>query len=224
MPILRQLLTSENIDDQRKQLERFRKLIGPLIMLAEPLPANAIIKLLQTSNECFHSVVKWLHSVFNMPKGEDAPIKLFHLSFRDFLTDRTSLGSGPFWIDESIAHQDIAAKCLQLLSAPGNLKRDICTCSNPGVYRKSVKKAQIDAAISVELAYACRYWVSHLGHSQRGLMDKDLVHNFLNAHFLHWLEVLSWLGSLSSAIFSMSVLRSCLNASHAMIIRSRIGV
>ncbi|KAI9709436.1 MAG: hypothetical protein M1828_002417 [Chrysothrix sp. TS-e1954] len=94
---------------------------------------------------------------------------------------------------------------------PGQLKRDICSHSDLGVQRVNVTKAQVDVAIPAEPAYACRYWVHHVEHSQRGLIDKDLVGEFLHSHFLHWLEALSWLGSLSSCIASLNFLRSCVN-------------
>ncbi|KAI9715121.1 MAG: hypothetical protein M1828_001056 [Chrysothrix sp. TS-e1954] len=189
--VLNQLLAGQNVDHQAQQLEIFRAFIGSIIMFRDSLFINAIVKLLQTSHRTLHSILKWLHSVLDIPKDRDVPIKLFHLSFRDFLIDRSILGSDRFWIDESMAHEYIAIKCLQLLCIPGQLKRNICSHSDLGVQRVNVTKAQVDVAIPAEVVYAF------------GI--------FLYSYFLHWLEALSWLGSLSSYIASLNFLRSYVN-------------
>ncbi|KAI9709019.1 MAG: hypothetical protein M1828_002553 [Chrysothrix sp. TS-e1954] len=211
IPVLDQLLAGQDTDHEAQQLEQFREFVGSIIIFGDSLSTNAILKLLQTSYTALHSILKWFHSVLDIPEDRDTPIRLFHLSFRDFLIDRKILGSSPFWIDESVAHQYIATKCLQLLCTPGQLKRDICNQSDLGVQRADVKKPRIDAAIPAEVAYACRYWVFHVEHGQRGLINKDLVCQFLHTYFLYWLEALSWLESLSSSIASLNFLRSCVN-------------
>ena len=66
--------------------------------------------------------------------------------------------------------------------------------------------------------YSCVYWVDHLcdietGHDKIGLGDNGVVHVFLKEHFLHWMEALSLLKSISNGILAISKLRSFLTVS-----------
>ena len=50
------------------------------------------------------------------------------------------------------------------------------------------------------IRYACHYWIHHF---QQGNIEQDNINQilqFLNEHFLHWLEVLSLLGEVSEGI------------------------
>ena len=60
--------------------------------------------------------------------------------------------------------------------------------------------AQIHQHLTSAIRYACRYWVHHANYSAFQLSDEDEVHNFLQKHFLHWLEALSLLDWLADAI------------------------
>jgi hypothetical protein len=45
------------------------------------------------------------HSVLNIPELPDAPVRLLHLSFRDFLVDPGKHTTNPFWVDEKGTHR-----------------------------------------------------------------------------------------------------------------------
>ncbi|KAK1780772.1 hypothetical protein QBC45DRAFT_94814 [Copromyces sp. CBS 386.78] len=62
-----------------------------------------------------------LHSVLDVP-GLDkptAPVKILHLSFKDFLTDPKNQSKNPFWVDEVNAHMVLATRCMDLLLEDG---------------------------------------------------------------------------------------------------------
>jgi hypothetical protein len=50
------------------------------------------------------------------------------------------------------------------------------------------------------LHYCCVYWMQHLQDSKTKLCDNDQVHQFLQAHLLHWLEALGWMDKTSEGI------------------------
>ncbi|KAI1376723.1 WD40-repeat-containing domain protein [Hypoxylon crocopeplum] len=64
------------------------------------------------------------------------------------------------------------------------------------------------------LQYACRYWVDHLlqiGETQRAqdaLADDGSIHNFLRKRVLNWLEALSLIREVGSAVHMVSHLES----------------
>jgi hypothetical protein len=51
-------------------------------------------------------------------------------------------------------------------------------------------------------------WIQHLQKSGAQLYDNDQVHQFLEAHLLHWLEALSWMQKISEGILAIASLES----------------
>lgn len=146
-----------------------------------------------------------LHSVLSIPADRDTPIRLRHLSFREFLTHPDRKEKHQFWIDETKAHGMIAKQCIRRL---GTLRLNLCRITRPGLKRAEISEEKVAEFIAADVAYACRYWVYHLSQSGQHIHDNDDVFEFLHSHFLHWLEALSWLGRLSGAITDIYTLQS----------------
>jgi len=66
------------------------------------------------------------------------------------------------------------------------------------------------------IRYACLYWIDHLYDPDHGLYDQvDLfdnreIHIFLKKHFLHWLEALSLMRSMSMGVVMIRKLEGLL--------------
>ena len=86
MPVFQQL-TSSSSRDERAVAQDCIEIIGPIINLANPLPAISISKLLQIKDAVIYQRLSLLQSVLNVPKDPTMPIRAFHASFRDFLVD-----------------------------------------------------------------------------------------------------------------------------------------
>ena len=65
------------------------------------------------------------------------PIRIYHLSFRDFLVNPAKRTTNEFWVDEIKYHERITKRCLELMSS-GHLTRDICNLKMPGKNRIEV--------------------------------------------------------------------------------------
>jgi hypothetical protein len=150
--------------------------------------------------------------VLSVPKSEEAPIKLFHLSFRDTLIDPQLKSDNMFWVDEPNTHGKLAERCVHLLSA-NTLKEDVCGIGALGTQRGSVKRTLIAKALPEAIAYACCYWGQHLVASGRKISDDGLIHKFLEFHFLHWIEAISWLGKIAEVIHNLEALQSIVDVS-----------
>ncbi|OBT60675.1 hypothetical protein VE03_09889, partial [Pseudogymnoascus sp. 23342-1-I1] len=200
LPVLDQLLVGVTISERRALVEEFRQVIGSIIILASPLSATSLDRLLGVPEGTVDNRTDLLHSVLSVPSRPDNPIRLLHLSFRDFLVDTEKRETNPFWVDEKDAHNKLVTRCLKLLSTSGNLKKDICNLRTPERPRADVDKQTIDAHLPSVIQYACQYWVYHLKESGNIICDNDQVHNFLKCHFLHWLESLSFIGRLRESI------------------------
>ncbi|PQE19375.1 vegetative incompatibility HET-E-1 protein [Rutstroemia sp. NJR-2017a BBW] len=200
LPVLDQLLVGVTISERRGLVEDFQQTVGSIVILASPLSATSLDRLLGVPEGTVDSRTDLLHSVLSIPSRPDHPIRLLHLSFRDFLVDTEKRETNPFWIDEKDAHKKLATLCLKLLSTGENLKKDICNLRIPERPRADIDKQTIDSHLPSEMQYACQYWVYHLKESGSSIYDGDQVHNFLTCHFLHWLESLSLIGRLRESI------------------------
>ena len=139
-----------------------------------------------------------LHSVLRVSTDPDIPVRLFHLSFRDFLVDPERKYS-QFWVDEKQTHKTLAMRCLDLLSRTTCLKQKICSIK-PGSLRTDIDDQLIKQRLPAEIQYACRFWVHHLEQGRCLITDKDKVHQFLERRFLYWLEALSIIGRATESI------------------------
>lgn len=213
LPILGKVVVSDSKRERTRKIEAFRQVIGPIILLGNPLSAVSLSKLLHIPIEKIGEVVTHLHSVLDIPSDANAPIRLFHLSFHDFLLDSETGDSNEFWIDETRVHRELAHKCLQLLNGPGMLRQDICDVEQPGTLRASLGKQQVSKWIPAEVSYACCYLVWHFANGGGKIYDDDVVHEFLKTHLLHWMEALSWLGRISDVIQFLNALRSLVQVS-----------
>lgn len=136
-----------------------------------------------------------LHSVLDIPSSEVSPVRIFHLSFHDFLVDSEYQGHR-FWIGNKEAHSQLAMHCLRIMNK--SLHMDICKVMQPGTDRTSINTQAIGINILPEVQYACFYWVYHIRNS--GFFDQEAIHKFLLDHFLHWLEVLSLIGRIAESL------------------------
>lgn len=208
LPILEQLIAGKEEALQHKTIADFRDIVGPIVLVADPLSVASLSSLLQLDREVIDDHLEHLHSVLHVPPEPHQPIRLLHLSFRDFLVDCARSDRDGFWIDEARMHSKLTSQCLQLLSRPGVLSRDLCSVIRPGTRRADIGWQLVTSCISPDVAYACRYWVWHVLESKDQLLDNGHVHIFLQEHFLPWLEALSWLGRFSGAIAYISQLQS----------------
>ena len=87
-----------------------------------------------------------------------------------------------------------------------SLKQDVCGLDAPGVFVTEVESSRVEQHLPPEVQYACLYWAEHLQKSGAELHDNDQVHQFLQDHFLHWLEALGWIGKISEGIHAITSL------------------
>lgn len=218
LPILNQVVASEGGGPQEERISEFRRVVGSIILLYNPLSTAALARLLDITAENVGRVLRPLHSVLNIPRtasektDRTLPVTLFHLSFRDFLIDPALRPENTFWIDAVKGHAALGMQCITLLDS-GNLKENICGVKTPGVKRSKVAQSVVCAALPEPVAYACRYWVQHLAQSGEHIMDNGAIHLFLKKHLLHWIEALSWLGDVSNVAQNLSALRLIVDVS-----------
>jgi hypothetical protein len=87
LPVLDQLLDAQENDQKDEWLLVFRDVIGSIVVLESPLSVISLACLLQVPQEDITCRLDSLHSVLSISHNKNAPIRLLHLSFREFLVD-----------------------------------------------------------------------------------------------------------------------------------------
>ncbi|KAK0714784.1 hypothetical protein B0H67DRAFT_536753 [Lasiosphaeris hirsuta] len=196
-PVLDRLLVGSETS-QKSLLDEFRTVVGLIVLLAEPLPICPLARLLGIPEKAVIRRLEPLHSVLSVPNSPTSPVRMFHLSFHDFLIDPNKQSTNPFWIDRCTTNEKIAIRCLELLS--DHLKKDICNLRMLGTARADIEPSVIDLHLPSDVRYACLYWVYHIQQSNTRITDGHQTYAFLKRHFLHWLEALSLLGNISESV------------------------
>ncbi|KAH0550954.1 hypothetical protein GP486_007681, partial [Trichoglossum hirsutum] len=208
LPILSQLFDDEDEADKQRRTSEFRDIVGSIVVLESPLSISSLAHFFQIPKEDVRCRLDSLHSVLSIPDSEDLPVRLLHLSFRDFLVDPQKKEKSPFWVDERETHERLASKCLELLSSLEGLQQNMCKLLNPGTLRSEIDEQTIAICLPPELQYACRYWVHHLEQSDRHIHDGDPIHLFLQKYLLYWLEAMSLIGEVYKCIYIIKRLQA----------------
>lgn len=210
LPILANLIDGLHGEDKDFTLRQFRDIVGPIVILASPLSTLALARILNVSKDSVYSQLDMLHSVLSIPVSPQSPVRLLHLSFREFLVDPEKR-ENPFWVDEKDTHKKMATNCLRVMNE--HLRTDICRLGRPGKRRSSVTTQATDSYMPPELQYSCLYWVYHIQQASELLDDNSEVYEFLLNHFLHWLEALGLMARASEGLNGLKALQSVLKVS-----------
>lgn len=213
LPVFDRLLF--DCDDRKADvlIDEFIRIVGSIIIFQEPLPVAGISRLLKVTRGTVDRRLSRLHSVLDIPTDTVQPVRLLHLSFRDFLLDPTKRKKFVFWVDEYQAHTFVARQCLQLLSRPDVLKQDICGLGSPGALRSTISNQTLEQSLPAEVQYACRYWIEHAARSKGGDLW-DSAYKFFKVSFLYWLEAMCVMGRLLDALAAVTLLQKEVTVSH----------
>ncbi|KAF3072518.1 hypothetical protein CFAM422_005408 [Trichoderma lentiforme] len=217
--ILTQIMDKIPIYARDKFTAEFQKIVGSVILLAGPLSVSALSNLIGFQKSEIYSKLNPLSSVLDV-QSADTPIKLFHLSYRDFLLEANSfigengMSCQGLRIEEAAIHAWLAERCVQLLST--DLHNNICNLEDPGVIRVEVEQDTIEQHLHQAIAYSCIYWVHHVQEGKIVLRDGGPEHRLLETKMLNWIEALTWLGRINEGIELIIALKTLADRYHCL--------
>jgi hypothetical protein len=171
------------------------KILSAIVLLQEPMPPSALAVLVDEEKRT-SAILLLLSAVLLV--DDEAPVRLFHPSFPDFITNEERCTDDRFFVSRSEGHLRLATQCLEIMN--DGLCQDICDIQDPSLSNRAVAdlEERLARAVPSELRYACQYWHIHLQHagvfSDSGLLA--VLETFCTRHLLHWVEVLSLLNKL----------------------------
>jgi hypothetical protein len=183
-----------------------RLVVGSIIVVFDPLSHVVLSAILGMKESRVRAMLSPLHSILIVPDTESHPIRICHKSLADYLQDETRCTDARFYINPSDLHLELGIRCLRLMNM--RLKKNICQLPR---YSMNAEVDDLDARrkayIGDGLEYGCRSWVKHLRLASRdGDNVRDVVGSlkeFFDLHLLEWLEVLSIVGDLRCAVYSL---------------------
>ncbi len=137
-------------------------------------------------------------------------VNLIHQSAKDYLVNNFMSKLQPAGVGQG--HADIGRRSIDAMTS--KLNRNMYNLSlvpKP----ENMRPPNPDPLVSIR--YSCVYWADHLcfqngknPEHRRELTDEGAIWSFFEKHFLHWLEAISLLGSLSEGIIAISKLHTLL--------------
>ena len=206
-------LAFQDADPGEQELySTLRNVVGAVLLAFHPLSRKTLSNLLRncgTSSD-ISVTLRFLHSLLNIPDSEEEPIRVFHKSLPDFLTDRTRCKDDRFFVDPGVHHEDILFSCLGLMKK--RLRKNICDLEDYVVLGEVEDLSdRRETCIGRSLEYACLFWARHLtgvsGSGPNAKRVQEAIEEFLGKRLLCWFEVLSIVGHLEVAVHAINYVR-----------------
>jgi hypothetical protein len=186
---------AETSGNPRTHERALKNVLSTVLLLQEPMHAPALASLAGEEKRA-STILPLLSAV--LLANDEAPVRLFHPSFPDFITDEDRCQNRQFAVVPSEGHLQLAIRCLDIMNA--SLRQDICDIKNHSLLNNEIDdlEQRLTSTVSDELRYACKYWHVHLGFvSVLSSVVTEGLEVFCTQHLLHWVELLSLMNALS---------------------------
>ena len=185
---------------------KVRSIIGVVVLAVNPLPPSAIAELVGLDPEEVTLFLTLIQSLFALDEDSNQPVKSFHKSFPDFITDPSRCTDTRFYISPRDLHLELATNCLRMMNE--GLEQNLLSLPDYALNSEVEDlQARINDRISIALQYACRSWHSHLIKVEGDVSDVvSCLRIFLEDKFLAWLEVVSAVGAVGGAAVGLEKL------------------
>ena len=182
---------------------KVRSTIGAIALLVNPLPPLAIAELICLDPEEVILFLTLVQSLLVFDEDSNQPVKPFHKSFPDFITDPSRCADTRFYISPEHLHFELVMNCLRVMN--DRLEQNLLSLPSYAL-NSEIKdlETRINDRIDVALWYACQSWYKHLLKAEGDVADiLSRLRVFLEEKYLAWLEVLSALGATRGAVAAL---------------------
>ncbi|OJJ66295.1 hypothetical protein ASPBRDRAFT_188620 [Aspergillus brasiliensis CBS 101740] len=169
--------------EEQKFLTSFCKIIGTIVCLFQPLTVRSLEQLL--GQEDVKSYVSRVSSVLSVA-GTDEPIRVFHLSFRNFFVD-ADRDDKTFWADEEEIHALLASRCAEILCT--TLDNSIFDLQKHGSTSQDISIDKLNQYLPPHAQYACLNFARHVMESKNNITSQRAL-KLMNDRLLPWANAL----------------------------------
>ncbi|KAL4724496.1 hypothetical protein ACLX1H_007937 [Fusarium chlamydosporum] len=147
-PILYSQINELTSEEREEVIRDFKLIVGSIVTLASPLSVTSLSRLINVLPDVVDERLDALHSVLSVPLERTSPVRLLHLSFRDYLIDPENRETLHFCVDEKVTHQGLANHCLRIMRS--TLHENICSLSFPGTRRSTLNNSELEDKMAGE--------------------------------------------------------------------------
>ena len=185
---------------------KIQTVIGAVVLIVNPLPPPGIAELMDLETEEALLFLESLQSLLILNEDPTQPVKPFHKSFPDFITDPSRCADPRFYISPEHLHLELFTNCLRVMNS--GLKQNLLSLPDYALNSEVEDlEERVNNRISVALQYACWSWYHHLPKTEGDVTGViSYLHIFLEEKFLAWLEVISVLGATRGAVVALEQL------------------
>ncbi|KAI0302996.1 hypothetical protein BC826DRAFT_324029 [Russula brevipes] len=181
----------------------YRQVVGTVVGARQPLTISAICTLLKADDDGTSSAIRSLLenlgsvlALYRIRGGAVVLVRIGHPTFYDYVTSHKRCPS-TWFIDPHQASAQLGSRCFSLMATM--LRRDICRMGTPSATNKDVSESS-GQYITTGLRYACSHAFTHIAGDQGNLR---MLETFLTEKLLEWLEAMSLMKHLDTAVESM---------------------
>jgi len=189
---------------------KVQTIIGTVVLIVNPLPPSGIAELVGLETRAVLPFLTSIQSLLILDEDPTKPVKPFHKSFPDFITDPSRCADTRFYISPEHLHSQLVINCLRVMN--DRLEQNLLSLPDYALNSEvDDLETRITNCVSAALQYACQSWYHHLTKTTGDTTDIiSCLHVFLKKKFLAWLEVVSVLGSMRGAVSALEWLVSWL--------------
>ncbi|KAL2886164.1 Vegetative incompatibility protein HET-E-1 [Ceratocystis lukuohia] len=180
-----------------KDAHLYQDILAQVLIVYRPITLDELHILVEALEDLEKEDVKHLlTSCGSFLTVHNDVVSFVHQSARDYFVEKAADKIIPSGIHHQ--HQQACLRSLAILSK--KLKRDIYGLQAPGCFIDEVSVPEPDPMAAIQ--YSCIFWVDHLCDSaSNGVISKnhEVLSVFFKKQYLHWLEALSLLRSISVA-------------------------
>ena len=209
--LYKSILQAAFTEEDSKVYSRIRSTLGTVILLVNPLSPSGIAELIDLDPDEVFLFLTLVQSLLTLGENTSQPVKPFHKSFPDFITNPSRCTDTRFYILPKNLHLELTMNCLGMMN--DRLEQNLLSLPDYTL-NLEVKDLQTEIKdhISIALQYACQSWHNHLTETKEDITDEliSYLHIFLEKKFLAWLEVVSAIGAVRGAVVALERLMAWL--------------
>src|ERR1700722_3003860 len=195
-------------------LDTFKRVVGAIVLAKTPLHRDGLKHFLgeQEDELSIDFILLKLSSVITT-RTTDGRIQVNHLSFSEFVCDPKRCKE--FAINPTTHSQIMTLACLRIMKE--GLRFNICQLETSHFRNDDLDLTdRVKKAIPSHLSYACSFWAEHLQSTVLEVDTLNEVRDFMQIRLLYWLEVLSLIKKVATALRALILIGEWSKVSYAV--------
>jgi hypothetical protein len=188
-----------------------RNVLTTLVLLQHEVPLNSLAAIAEIDEDDCRDILRHISALLNYQYGIAEPVRLMHVSFSDFISDRKRCSElTGYVVDACGDHLRMTERCLEVMNT--HLRYNIYLIDNPSLSNAEVGDLEyrIHQHIPGYLRYSCRFWAIHwleyVSAAGYGSRVPRGMEQFGREHILHWIEALSLVDDFNAVLIVMPLI------------------